>query len=60
LTRVRAQDLALDGVFIAIGHSPNTELFAHQLDMQNGYLIVKGGSHGNATGNQRPRCLCRR
>ena len=48
------QDLALDGVFIAIGHTPNTELFAHQLDMQNGYLTVKGGSHGNATATSVP------
>jgi thioredoxin reductase (NADPH) len=44
-----AQDLALQGVFIAIGHRPNTELFAGQLDMANGYIITKGGLNGMAT-----------
>lgn len=48
------QDIALEGVFIAIGHSPNTELFAGQLDMKNGYLVVKGGSEGNATATNIP------
>ncbi|QSA98591.1 thioredoxin-disulfide reductase [Methylococcus sp. EFPC2] len=48
------KDIALEGVFIAIGHSPNTELFAGQLDMKNGYLIVKGGSEGNATATNIP------
>ncbi len=43
------KDIALDGVFIAIGHSPNTEIFAGQVDMKNGYIAVKGGSEGNAT-----------
>lgn len=43
------EDLAVDGVFIAIGHSPNTALFAGQLEMENGYLAVQGGRHGNAT-----------
>jgi thioredoxin reductase (NADPH) len=53
--RVRATDgsgsktLELTGVFIAIGHSPNTELFAGQLAMQGGYLTVQGGSEGAAT-----------
>ncbi|MBA1329974.1 thioredoxin reductase, partial [Candidatus Endoriftia persephone str. Guaymas] len=37
------------GVFIAIGHSPNTTLFDGQLDMTNGYLKVEGGMEGNAT-----------
>jgi thioredoxin reductase (NADPH) len=46
--------LDLQGVFIAIGHSPNTELFAGQLDMQGGYLTVKGGSQGNATATSIP------
>ncbi|MBI3149878.1 MAG: thioredoxin-disulfide reductase [Betaproteobacteria bacterium] len=40
------QDLALTGVFIAIGHSPNTELFVDQLRMENGYLWTKGGGEG--------------
>jgi thioredoxin reductase (NADPH) len=44
------QDLALQGVFIAIGHRPNTELFVGQLEMVNGYIITKGGLAGMATG----------
>jgi thioredoxin reductase (NADPH) len=43
------RDLALAGVFIAIGHRPNTGLFAGQLDMRNGYITVKSGLLGNAT-----------
>jgi thioredoxin reductase (NADPH) len=43
------KELALAGVFIAIGHKPNTELFVGQLDMHDGYLKIKGGSEGNAT-----------
>jgi thioredoxin reductase (NADPH) len=43
------QDLAVDGVFIAIGHSPNTEIFAGQLDMRDGYIVVRSGLNGNAT-----------
>ena len=47
-------DLEVQGVFIAIGHTPNTEVFAGQLDMQNGYIVVKGGSEGNATSTSVP------
>ena len=43
------QKLELAGVFIAIGHKPNTDLFQGQLDMRDGYLKVKGGSEGDAT-----------
>ncbi|NBA96795.1 thioredoxin-disulfide reductase [Pseudomonas sp. R5(2019)] len=43
------QDLPLSGVFIAIGHKPNTDLFKGQLEMHEGYLRIKGGSEGNAT-----------
>jgi thioredoxin reductase (NADPH) len=43
------RDLALTGVFIAIGHKPNTDLFQGQLEMRNGYLLIKGGSEGDAT-----------
>ncbi len=42
-------ELQLAGVFIAIGHKPNTELFQGQLEMRDGYLLVKGGNEGNAT-----------
>ncbi|UZE25718.1 thioredoxin-disulfide reductase [Pseudomonas sp. B21-056] len=41
--------LQLAGVFIAIGHKPNTDLFQGQLTMRDGYLLVRGGSEGNAT-----------
>jgi thioredoxin reductase (NADPH) len=44
-----SKDIAVDGVFIAIGHSPNTELFNGQLAMKHGYITVKGGSEGDAT-----------
>lgn len=43
------QELALQGVFIAIGHKPNTDIFAGQLEMNGGYLVVQSGLHGNAT-----------
>ncbi|HWW20131.1 MAG TPA: FAD-dependent oxidoreductase, partial [Steroidobacteraceae bacterium] len=41
------------GLFIAIGHTPNTSLFENQLDMRGGYLLVKGGSEGDATATSR-------
>ncbi|MBT6066160.1 MAG: thioredoxin-disulfide reductase [Proteobacteria bacterium] len=44
-----AKDLSVHGVFIAIGHTPNTNLFADQLDINNGYLRVLSGVDGNAT-----------
>jgi thioredoxin reductase (NADPH) len=43
------KEIDLMGVFIAIGHKPNTDIFKGQLDMENGYLKVKSGSEGNAT-----------
>jgi thioredoxin reductase (NADPH) len=43
------QDIAVSGVFIAIGHKPNTDLFAGQLEMDNGYIRTRGGNQGNAT-----------
>jgi thioredoxin reductase (NADPH) len=43
------EELTVNGVFIAIGHKPNTDIFAGQLDMNNGYLKVHSGSEGNAT-----------
>ncbi|WMN15709.1 thioredoxin-disulfide reductase [Pseudomonas piscis] len=47
-------DLALSGVFIAIGHKPNTDLFQGQLQMRDGYLLVKGGSEGDVTATDIP------
>ncbi|MBU1438299.1 MAG: thioredoxin-disulfide reductase [Gammaproteobacteria bacterium] len=43
------EELSLQGVFIAIGHQPNTDIFAGQLEMKGGYLVVKSGIEGNAT-----------
>ncbi len=43
------EDLTLKGCFIAIGHQPNTEIFANQLDMKDGYIITKTGLQGFAT-----------
>ena len=43
------RQLDLSGVFIAIGHKPNTDLFTGQLTMHDGYLKIKGGAEGNAT-----------
>ena len=48
------KDVELEGVFIAIGHSPNTEIFSGQLEMRNGYIIVKSGLEGNATATSIP------
>ena len=48
------RELALAGVFIAIGHKPNTDLFQGQLPMRDGYLLVKGGSDGDATSTEIP------
>ena len=42
-------DIDVDGVFIAIGHKPNTEIFADQLDMADGYIRTSSGLNGNAT-----------
>ncbi len=43
------EDLALKGCFIAIGHSPNTDIFQGQLTLENGYIVTQGGLKGFAT-----------
>ncbi len=43
------EEISVNGVFIAIGHKPNTDIFAGQLDMNNGYLKIQSGTEGNAT-----------
>jgi thioredoxin reductase (NADPH) len=48
------RDLDVTGVFIAVGHAPNTQLFQGQLEMKNGYLIVNSGLSGNATQTSLP------
>ena len=52
--RSKTRDIDLAGVFIAIGHTPNTGLFDGQLDMKNGYIIVKSGLAGDATATSVP------
>ena len=47
-------DLELKGVFIAIGHTPNTEIFAGQLEMNSGYIVIKSGLNGDATCTSMP------
>jgi thioredoxin reductase (NADPH) len=46
--------VGLSGVFIAIGHTPNTDLFADQVDMENGYIKIHSGTSGNATATNVP------
>ena len=48
------KDVPLTGVFIAIGHKPNTDIFTGQLDMKNGYIVTRGGLDGNATATSVP------
>lgn len=48
------QDIDVDGVFIAIGHTPNTGIFSNQLDMKDGYIIIKTGLEGMATATSIP------
>ena len=50
----RTKDIEVTGVFIAIGHTPNTSLFDGQLEMRNGYIKVRSGLDGNATASSVP------
>jgi thioredoxin reductase (NADPH) len=44
-----SEEVSVSGVFIAIGHKPNTDMFAGQLELENGYIVTQGGRHGMAT-----------
>ena len=48
------KEIALKGVFIAIGHKPNTDIFAGQLEMEGGYIVTQAGRKGNATATSVP------
>ena len=50
----KTEDVALAGVFIAIGHQPNTQLFEGQLDMEGGYIVTQAGRNGNFTATSIP------
>lgn len=48
------KELAVQGLFVAIGHQPNTQIFEGQLDMEGGYIIARGGREGGATSTSIP------
>ena len=48
------RDIALTGVFIAIGHKPNTDIFTGQIEMEGGYIVAQSGNKGNATATSVP------
>lgn len=50
----KTQDIDLHGIFIAIGHKPNTDIFTGQLTMNKGYIVPHSGPHGNATATNIP------
>jgi thioredoxin reductase (NADPH) len=50
----RTRELEVTGVFVAVGHTPNTGIFAGQLDMRGGYIVVRSGSEGMATATSVP------
>ena len=54
------REIAIHGLFVAIGHTPNTTLFEGQLEMKNGYLTIQTGLHGNATADHGPGRVRRR
>jgi thioredoxin reductase (NADPH) len=49
LKRGTSRELAVKGLFIAIGHTPNTQIFSGQLEMDNGYIVTRTGREGGAT-----------
>ena len=54
LTGGAVRDIAVKGLFIAIGHTPNTQIFSGQLEMENGYIVTRGGREGGATATSVP------
>ena len=50
----RTRDLPVKGLFVAIGHTPNTQIFEGQVEMENGYIVTRGGREGNATATSVP------
>jgi len=54
IDKKKKTEIDLSGVFIAIGHYPNTDLFKNQLTMKNGYIIVKSGLNGDSTSTSIP------
>ncbi|MEQ1813972.1 MAG: thioredoxin-disulfide reductase [Candidatus Nitrotoga sp.] len=54
VTTTEMESCTLTGVFIAIGHKPNTDIFAGQLNMENGYIITRSGNTGDATATSIP------
>lgn len=53
-TTGETKEIALKGVFIAIGHQPNTDIFAGQLEMEGGYIVTQAGREGNFTATSVP------
>ncbi len=49
-----AREIAVKGLFVAIGHTPNTQIFSGQLEMENGYIVTRGGREGGATATSVP------
>ena len=54
LKTATARNIEAKGLFVAIGHTPNTEIFAGQLEMQNGYIVTRGGREGQSTATSVP------
>ena len=54
LKKAKKRDLAAKGLFVAIGHTPNTQIFAGQLAMREGYIVTRGGAEGMATATSIP------
>ncbi len=54
VTAGASRDIGVHGLFIAIGHTPNTTLFEGQVEMEGGYIVTRGGRHGEATATSAP------